>query len=294
MRPLILATLTLVTAFGAGQADAQRVRGGAVPGAPYPVPNGAMPAPPAPIQMQPQPQQQMQRPPMNAPHPSYNGARPVNRPDRHRWGGGTGGHWQGGTNAPGGWNAYRQPSRGYRLPRYWSSPNFFIGDFAGYGLSAPPAGYGWYRYYDDAVLLDQRGRVYDSVNGLDWDGGYDDGGYGAGGYDQAGGYGRSYPPQRYPAPLPPIVQNGNVTTYSTSSGYGGGYATSYGGGYAYPGATTTVVTIQSAPIVTTTTTEYVETVRERHVYRAAPRKRYYRPVRRKPVCRPVEQPVLGS
>ena len=55
------------------------------------------------------------------------------------------------------------------------------------------------------------------------------------------------------APLPPIVQNGGVTTYSTSSGYGGGY------GYAYPGATTTVVTIQSAPVVTTTTTEYVET-----------------------------------
>jgi Ni/Co efflux regulator RcnB len=281
MRPLFLATLTLVTALGAGQADAQRYRGGGSgPGAPYPVPGNTMPAPPAPVP-------QMQRPPMNGPGRPYPGPRPVNQPDRHRWGGSVGGRWQGGLNAPGGWNAYHRPSRGYRMPSYWFSPNFFIGDYSGYGLSAPPAGYGWYRYYDDAVLLDQRGRVYDSVDGLDWDGGYDDRGYGPGGYDQAGGYGRPYPPQPYPAPLPPIVQNGGVTTYSTTSGYAGGY------GYAYPGATTTVVTIQSAPIVTTTTTEYVETVRERQVYRAA-RKRYYRPVRRKPICRPVEQPVLGS
>lgn len=282
MRPLILATLTLVTAFGAGQADAQRYRGGGSgPGASYPVPGNTMPAPPPRPSA---PQMQMQRPPMNGPGRPYPGPRPVNQPDRHRWGGSVGGHWQGGVNAPGGWNAYHRPSRGYRMPGYWYSPNFYIGDYAGYGLSAPPAGYGWYRYYDDAVLLDSRGQVYDSVDGLDWDGGYDDRGYG---YDQAGGYGRPYPPQPYPAPLPQVVQNGNVTTYSTTSGYGGGY------GYAYPGATTTVVTIQSAPVVTTTTTEYVETVRERQVYHAA-RKRYYRPIRRKPVCRPVEQPILGS
>ncbi|TPG54060.1 RcnB family protein [Sphingomonas glacialis] len=292
MRPFILATLTLVTALGAGQADAQRYRGGGSnPGAPYPVPGATIPAPPAPApQMQPQMQAQMQRPPMNGPGRPNSGPRPVNQPDRHRWGGSVGGRWQGGLNAPGGWNAYRPRSRGYRMPGYWFSPNFFIGDYSGYGLSAPPAGYGWYRYYDDAVLLDPRGRVYDTVDGLDWDGGYQ-GGYEDGGYDRSGGYGRPYPPQPYPAPLPPIVQNGNVTTYSTSSGYGSGYGGGYS--YAYPGATTTVVTIQSAPIVTTTTTEYVETVRERHVYRAA-RKRYYRPVRRKPVCRPVEQPILGS
>uniref|UniRef100_UPI0035CC6FDB RcnB family protein n=1 Tax=uncultured Sphingomonas sp. TaxID=158754 RepID=UPI0035CC6FDB len=293
MRTLALAALTMVSAFGATQAEAQRLgHGQANPGASYPMPGPgqAMPAPP------------MQRPPIVQPGPNQgmrpqpggwanHGPRPQhgNWSNHQRWGGSVGGHWQGGVNAPGGWNAYRHPSRGYHMPRYWFSPSFFIGDYAGYGLSAPPLGYGWYRYYDDAVLLDSRGRVYDSVDRLDWDGGYgDDGDYAQDGYAEQ--YRQSGP--RY-APLPPVTQSGNVTTYSTSSGYGGGgYAA---GGYYYPGATTTVVTIQAAPSVTTTTTEYVETTRyvaARRVYHA-PKKRYYRPVRRKCGCQ-VERPILGS
>ncbi|MEG3174665.1 RcnB family protein [Sphingomonas sp. RB3P16] len=298
MRTLAVAALTMVTAFSASGAEAQRLgHGGSYPGTTYPAPGagGQMLPPPQMPQPAPNmPRPTMQRPPMAQGGQTYPGSRPGQRPDHHRWGGMAGGRWQGGSNAPGGWNAYRRPSRGYHVPRYWNSPSFYLGDYAGYGLGAPPQGYGWYRYYDDAVLLDSRGQVFDSVNGVDWDGGYDDGyGYGAesygSAYAQGGGYARGYPPQyapQYPA-LPPVVQNGNVTTYTTSSGY-------VPGGY-YGGATTTVVTIQAPPTITTTTTEYIEestrTVVPRRIYRA--KKRYYRPVRRKCACQ-VERPVLGS
>jgi len=120
-----------------------------------------------------------------------------------RWGNKIGGHWYAGMNAPGGWGAYHRPTRGWRLPRYWFSPGFFIGDYASYGLSTPPYGYNWSRYYDDAVLLDDQGQVYDSVSGIDWDGGYDDDGYYAdGGYDGAYAEGgqpgyAGYPDQGY-------------------------------------------------------------------------------------------------
>jgi len=161
------------------------------------------------------------------------------------------------------------------------------------------------------VRVDPRGRVQDSVFGLDWDGGY--GGYGDSGfsqggyssvdygYSQGGGYsqgvgpGFAYPPHYQT--LPPIVQNGGVTTYSTASGYSaGGYAS---GGYYAPGATTTVVTIMGAPTITTTTTEYIEEVTRtryvapRRVHRA--KRRVHRPARCgcRCVCA-VERPILGS
>lgn len=85
-----------------------------------------------------------------------------------RWGGQLNGRWYAGGRAPGGWNAYRRPQRGWVMPGYWLSPAWAINDWQFYGLQAPPQGYGWSRYYDDAVLLDQRGYVYDSVGGLDW------------------------------------------------------------------------------------------------------------------------------
>ena len=266
MRTLMIAGLAMVTAIGATQAGAQRVLSNGqvwMNGHAMPAQSAPMPVRQAP--QMPPPQQQIQR--------------------QHHWGGSIGGHWQGGSNAPGGWNAYRRPSRGWVLPRYWIAPSFYINDYGTYGLSAPPRGYTWSRYYDDAVLMDQRGRVLDSVNGIDWDS-YDDGyGYGGGyadaGYGAAaaagGGYGASYAPPvqyqqgpAYPLPPPPPVQNGYVTTWSNGAAYAGsgGYVS---GGYWYPPVTTTTVTIQSAPVVTTTTTEYIETTRyvpARRVYRA--------------------------
>jgi Ni/Co efflux regulator RcnB len=111
------------------------------------------------------------------------GARPVPAhnvaaasPAMHRWGPRLDGRWRAGHDAPGGWAEYRRPAYGFALPRYWVQPGFYIANYAAYGLPAPGYGYGWSRYYDDAVLTDQYGRVYDSRSGIQWDryeGGYD-------------------------------------------------------------------------------------------------------------------------
>ncbi|MEN2789605.1 RcnB family protein [Sphingomonas oligophenolica] len=304
MRTLMIAGLSMVTAIAATQAGAQHVlSNGQVWQNGHVVPPATV-SPNMPANQRPMPaRQRLPLPNGVEPGPQNSGGGHVVYPNgypsaqngthRSRWGGSVSGHWQGGAGAPGGWNAYRRPHRGWVLPSYWIAPSFFIYDYGTYGLSAPPQGYHWSRYYDDAVLMDQRGRVMDSVSGIDWDS-YDDGyGY-AGGYAEAGdgyaaaaggggGYGASYaPPVQYqqgPA-YPPPVQNGYTTTWSSGGAYAGsgGYVS---GGYWYPPATTTTVTIQSAPVVTTTTTEYVETTRyvpARRAYRAK------RVVRRRSCC----------
>jgi Ni/Co efflux regulator RcnB len=107
-------------------------------------------------------------PGMGAPGPATPGMAPRTG-FTGRWGSKVGGHWWGGVNAPGGWGAYRRPARGWTLPSYWYAPRFYVSDWSTYGLAQPPQGYTWVRYYDDAVLVDGRGAVYDSVGGLDWD-----------------------------------------------------------------------------------------------------------------------------
>ncbi|MEG8219215.1 RcnB family protein [Sphingomonas sp. HH69] len=103
------------------------------------------------------------------------------RPGQHwnggqRWGQRHNGRWVAGWRAPGGWNGYRRPVYGYVLPRYWISPTYYIANYGAYGLPAPAYGYGWSRYYDDAVMTDRYGRVYDSRSNIDWD--RNEGGYG--------------------------------------------------------------------------------------------------------------------
>ena len=110
------------------------------------------------------------------------------------------GRWVGGWQAPGGWSAYRRPYRGYVLPSYWISPSFYVGNWSTYGFAAPSAGYGWSRYYDDAVMTDRYGRVVDYVPNYNWDRNatrsrsYDDANYDYGAYPD--GYGT------YEAPRP--------------------------------------------------------------------------------------------
>ena len=109
-----------------------------------------------------------------SPHVDVHPAQGAYRPapvvhGRSHWGSTVGGRWWGGANAPGGWNAYRRPYRGWALPTYWNSPRFYIGDWSAYGLGRPPGGYNWVRYYDDAVLVDGHGSVYDTSEGIDWD-----------------------------------------------------------------------------------------------------------------------------
>lgn len=143
-----------------------------------------------------------------------------------RWGHRVQGRWWAGWQAPGGWAAYRRPVFGYVLPGFWISPNFYIADFGYYGLPAPAYGYGWSRYYDDAVLTDRYGRVQDVRYSYDWDrfGGYDDryNGYDDGVlYRQVGrgrlpppaGMGRGYVGMSYPEPVDSVTIGGRPVAY---------------------------------------------------------------------------------
>jgi Ni/Co efflux regulator RcnB len=292
-----------------------------------PMPNQQqfIPAPPAmvspnPPSYTPPRYNQPNRPPRMTPSQPHNGPR-----NGGRWGQQVGGRWWGGSQAPGGWNSYRRPSRGHSLPNYWLSSNFMIPDYYSYGLRAPGQGYFWVRYYDDAVMVDGRGRVYDSVSGLGWDG------VGAGAYDEdysygdgyasasssayassSNGYGAGYqspgpipsvdPNVYYGGPggyAPPAVGGPPAVQYSCPNGcqQGGGYyngGTVYGGGgyngggYAgggYYGGSTTTIIVPGPVITTTVTEEIVEETTTTTSYVARPRRKYRAPVRRKP--RPV-------
>lgn len=213
-----------------------------------------------------------------------------------RWGPMVGGRWHAGTRAPGGWSAYRRPVRGWTLPSYWVGGGFWISDWSNWGLSRPPYGYGWLRYYDDAVLADRDGRVWDSVSGIDWNGGggggaasaYAGGGYAAvaaaGGGGGGGGYGARYEAPDYDddyaddrrerRPIPAQPYPGGYAPPSCASpcgAQGGGYARGYhgGSGYYMAGPTVTTIVIQSGATTTTTVTEEViEEVEEVRTYRA--------------------------
>ncbi|MFW2851415.1 RcnB family protein [Sphingomonas sp. TX0543] len=211
MRTLIAPAAALALFGACGPANAQRVDV-APTGAPGVTWQDAPPvsrtAPPPPVVA----------PPVVAPAPG--GA---------RWRDGGGERWSGGARAPGGWAAYRRPVRGRKLPPYWVAPDWYVADWAGRGLPEPPYGYRWSRYYDDAVLIDTYGRVFDSVGGVNW-----------GRHDM--------PPPAQPLPPPVVTRAPNGATVVTTSTVGPtpGY---YADGYYYPAPTVTTVTIQSAPKV---------------------------------------------
>lgn len=249
----------------------------------------------------------------NSPH--FSGPR---RGGGGRWGGSINGRWHGGVNAPGGWSSYRRPSRGWTLPPYWMGSSFHIPDYGSFGLGAPPYGYFWVRYYDDAVMVDSYGRVRDSVSGIGWDAdadAYAGGGYGYGYagaaasasasagaitpvdpdeyydddyYEDQGGYGAQYGMSGgYAPPVaggPPVVHYPSCPQTCPGQAHGGGY------GYYYGGPVTTTIVIQQAPaIVTTTTTIEEEVIEETVVYgrNYAPTKRVIRkgPTKAKRRCR---------
>ncbi|WP_022682748.1 RcnB family protein [Sphingobium bisphenolivorans] len=112
--------------------------------------------------------------PASAERAAWSGAaRPVSmgtgRMIAHRWGPLQNGRWIAGWRAPGGWAAYRRPVVGYVLPRYWISPAYGIANYGAYGLPVPASGYGWSRYYDDAVMTDRYGRVREVHSDIAWD-----------------------------------------------------------------------------------------------------------------------------
>jgi hypothetical protein len=119
------------------------------------------------------------------------------RTNPHRWAM-RDGRWEAGFRAPGGWNSYRRLHRGHSLPGYWRGSDFRVHDYLTFGLSAPPPGYSWTRYYDDAVLVDHDGRVWDSIDGISWGGAVAAASAGAGyaSASSAAGAGAGYPPPR--------------------------------------------------------------------------------------------------
>ena len=219
MRTVLIAA-SAVAMLAAGGAGAQRVvmQG---PGAGYAAPGAMRVGAPMPGN------------PAMVGQPHGTGFNPNYRPaPQPRWGSNVGGRWWAGANAPGGWRAYHRPSRGGTLPGYWIAPSFAIGDWGSYGLGEPPAGYGWSRYYDDAVLTDGRGRVYDCVSGVDWsrgDAGYAQADYGEGYAGQDGVYAgageRGYAPPVAFAPPAPVVQPlpyAQPSPYQATAGYPAG------------------------------------------------------------------------
>ncbi len=70
---------------------------------------------------------------------------------------------------------YQRPSYGFQLPQTWMSAEYAV-NYREHGLDRPAPGFGWSRYYNDMVLTDQWGRVYDVADG------YDRGGRGGGRY----------------------------------------------------------------------------------------------------------------
>jgi hypothetical protein len=63
----------------------------------------------------------------------------------------------------------RRLTRGAFIHPFWFGPQFFIQNWQGYGFVDPGPDRRWVRYYDDAYLIDQGGRVVDMREGLDWD-----------------------------------------------------------------------------------------------------------------------------
>ena len=59
-------------------------------------------------------------------------------------------------------------NRGGFVPHMWWGPHFIVHNWPMYGFPQPFHGGRWIRYYDDALLIDRRGRVHDGRYGWDW------------------------------------------------------------------------------------------------------------------------------
>lgn len=183
---------------------------------------------------------------------------------------------------------YRHIERGGTVPNRWWGPQVQVRDWRMYGFPQPFAGGRWIRYYDDALLIDGYGRVYDSRPGWDWDRygdrwSYDDDGvpvygdeeedYRSERYEHAEGYGHGMGPgpevrqrvyvQQAPMPMGPPP---------CSNMCGGGYGAGYGP------VLVTETTVTEAPVVEQRTLVTYETVRvpvrhhRRHIVRCGCRR----------------------
>jgi Ni/Co efflux regulator RcnB len=206
-------------------------------------------------------------------------------------------------NAPPRWNGggdYQRPVRGWKVPRHYRDRTYVVSDWNGWGFGQPGPGMAWIRYYDDALLVDQAGRVVDCRYGVNWDGGYRGNGYaGRPGYGYPQGPGAypqgpaGYPqgPGGYPQPGTTTYRAGPNTTVSTTVTPLGVPAVYTMGGCGACGGTIVSVTPGMAVTTTTTTTDY-ETVYKSVAVR---RRAWKRPIRRyHPRCVQTTCAIQGS
>ena len=204
---------------------------------------------------------------------------------------------------------FRRFGHGQIVPRFWWGPQFQVRHWQMYGFPQPMPGHRWVRYYDDAYMIDDRGRVRDHRYGLDWDRygdrwAHDESGIpvyvgdgdfepgerdyaivdryrdrrGHGGWDyseyQGEAYARHAPAcgQRAPGPCgPPAV------AYPAPHPYP---APAYGYGYGYGYGCCATVTITETIVETGASHQVVEEIVEEHVVRQRARRRAAPPPRR--------------
>jgi Nickel/cobalt transporter regulator len=121
-------------------------------------------------------------------------------------------------------DVYRRPFRNFILPSYWVQPSFYVNDYRVYGLSAPQNGYYWSRYYNDAVMINPRGNVYDYRPAVQWD--RNPGNYApqGGGYYPQADYGPSMSADRE-------VYDNDDLAYSSADGSSYDYQGDWNGNY---------------------------------------------------------------
>ncbi|WP_454886562.1 RcnB family protein [Sphingomonas oryzagri] len=149
---------------------------------------------------------------------------------------------------------YRRPTPGWKVPKHYRDRSYIVADWRGWGFAPPGPGMAWVRYYDDAVLVDDGGRVVDCRYGVNWNDGYPRRGYAGG-----PGYGYAPPQPGYPMPGTRTYQAGPNTRVTTT-------VTPLGVPAVYPlgGCCGGVVTVTPGMQVTTTTTttDYVTRYRK--------------------------------
>jgi Ni/Co efflux regulator RcnB len=211
----------------------------------------------------------------------------------------------------------RRFNRGHIVPSFWWGPQFQVQHWQMYGFPEPMPGHRWVRYYDDAYMIDGRGRVHEGRYGLDWDRygdrwGRDDrgipvyvgdgdwrpegrdyewaeeigeerGGWDYSEYGGERGPGHGCEPRRgHPCGGPSYPAPGPAPAYGHGGGYGAayGYGGGYGGGYGYMCCAT--VTITETIVETGGSSESYEVVEE-EVVRQRARRVHRRPPARRPI-----------
>jgi hypothetical protein len=163
---------------------------------------------------------------------------------------------------------YRRIDRGLMVPQYWWSPRFHVMNWGRYGLPQPMHGGRWVRYYDDALLVDDYGRVHDGRWGMRWDEYEDQWGYDDRGIPLYVGDGEYRPDGRDYRWVEEHQGRGSAHGYGHQrQGYGYPQHPGHPGYAGYGGMVVTETTVTTSPTV-------IEKTVYEEVVHSAPRRSY--------------------